>query len=98
MDQTQQLHKRNPILQSKDPYPADRESNKHKHMGEANLCMNKWKDPTYPPKHLANEILGTLAQCGIKMIELGSTYLADRLSPEVNVIESTLDHIYASEY
>ena len=44
-------------------------------MGDVDLCMNKWKDPTYTHKDLANEILETLAL----MTELGPTYLGDRL-------------------
>ena len=48
-------------------------------MGDANLCMDRWKDANYTLKDLANEILGTLAQSGMTTIELGPTYLADRL-------------------
>ena len=37
-----------------------------------------------------------LAQCGLKMVNLGYTYLADRLTPEGKTIETALDHIYMS--
>ena len=39
---------------------------------------------------------GTLAQCGMEHIELGFTYLADRIGESGNPIQSSLDHIYRS--
>ena len=39
---------------------------------------------------------GTLAQCGLEIVDLGNTYLADRLTESGNIIESALDHTYIS--
>ena len=66
-------------------------------MGDANLCSEKWAEPDYVHQILAEEIKSTLALCGLKIAELGQTYLADRLSEQGNTIRSSLDHIYFSE-
>ena len=67
-------------------------------LGDANLCMNKWDDDThYTHKDVANELKGTLAVSRLKPIDLGMTYLADRLTPDGDIIESAMDHTYISE-
>ena len=42
--------------------------------------------------HIADEIKSTLASCGLKNMELGHNYLADRLSDNGETIQSSLDH------
>ena len=37
-----------------------------------------------------------MAQCGLLNQDLGFTYLADRLSPSGETIQSALDHVYIS--
>ena len=65
-------------------------------LGDANLCSEKWDSPTFTHKRISDELRETLAQCGLKHMYLGKTYLADRLTPEGQEIESSIDHIYAS--
>ena len=66
-------------------------------MGDANLCSERWDSPNFKHKQIADELKETLTQCGLTVLNLGKTYLADRLNPDGNEIESCLDHIYASE-
>ncbi len=66
-------------------------------MGDANLCSERWNSPNFKYKGIADELRETLTQCGLILQSLGKTYLADRLNPEGEEIESCLDHIYASE-
>ena len=44
-------------------------------------------------KTIAEEIMGTLAQCGMEHIDLGYTYLTDRMGENGSPIQSSLDHI-----
>ena len=64
--------------------------------GDANLCALKWLEADYNLGYLADELLGTLSLCGLENVELGNTYLADRLTDEGMTIESALDHTYLS--
>ena len=64
--------------------------------GDANLCSKKWMDPEFTQSYLSDELRSTLALCGLEVMDLGNTYLADRLTSDGNVIESALDHIYLS--
>ena len=66
-------------------------------MGDANLCSEKWESPNFKHKRIADELKETLTQCGLKIQNLGKTYLADRLNPDGEEIESCLDHIYTSK-
>ena len=66
-------------------------------LGDANLCSNRWNSPTFTYKRISDELRETLSQCGIKPIEMGTTYLSDKLSNDGAEIESCLDHVYASE-
>ena len=63
---------------------------------DANICSTKWNEPDFKLKNIAEEIKGTLAQCGMNYLNLGHTYLADRLSDSDLPILSTLNHIYRS--
>ena len=62
--------------------------------GDANLCSEKWLEADFTLNYLSDELIGTLAQCGIKNVKLGNTYLADRLSNGGSQIESAIDHTY----
>ena len=64
--------------------------------GDANLCSEKWQQSDFLLCYLSDELIGTLAQCGIENVKLGNTYLADRLSNDRLIIESALDHTYIS--
>ena len=44
--------------------------------------------------YLSDELLGTLAQCGMENVKIGNTYLADHLTSDGSSIESALDHTY----
>ena len=63
-------------------------------MGDANICTSKWNNPDFKHKSVAEEIKGTLAQCCLLNVELGHTYLADRLNEHGLSIQSSLDHIF----
>ena len=43
---------------------------------------------------MAEELQDTITQCGLVNIDLGDTYIADRLNKEGQHITSALDHIY----
>ena len=73
---------------------ADAERKKIVVLGVANLCASKWDDKDFKLKIIAEEIKSTLAQCGMVSIDLGHTYLADRMSDLGLPIQSSLDHIY----
>ena len=45
---------------------------------------------------MSDELIGTLSQCGLEIVNIGKTYLADRLSDEGLIIESAIDHTYIS--
>ena len=66
-------------------------------LGDANLCAKKWKNSDFLHKAVAEEILSSIAQCGLITHDLGFTYLADRLTPEGEAIQSALDHVYIKE-
>ena len=65
-------------------------------MGDANLCAQKWDEEECRVFNLAAEVKSSLAQCGLENLELGKTYMADRLRNDGTVIENALDHIYVS--
>ena len=73
-----------------------RASSNHYSLVRPNLCAEKWMNPDFSLNYLADELIGTLAQCGIQIVNVGNTYLADRLTNEGNIIESALDHSYLS--
>jgi hypothetical protein len=60
------------------------------------LCAQKWDEEEYRLFNLAAELKSSLAQCGLENLEIGKTYMADRLRNDGTVIESALDHIYVS--
>ena len=62
--------------------------------GDVNLCAIKWLEADYNLKFLSDELLSTLALCGLENVDLGNTYLADRLTEDGKTIESALDHTY----
>ena len=55
-----------------------------------------WPSQTLEKKVENNILRGKLAQCGMEISDLGSTYLADRLGENDNIIESAIDHNYYS--
>ena len=65
-------------------------------MGDSNVCASKWNESNFKHKNVAEEIKGSLAQCGMFNFPLGHTYQADRLSKNGETIESSLDHVYLS--
>ena len=58
--------------------------------------MKKWEEIDYPHKEIAHELTGALAMSGMQVMDIGMTYLADRLTQDGDIIESALDHIYVS--
>ena len=66
-------------------------------MGDANLCVDKWKEANYLRKILASILTSTLAQYGLKISDLGPTYQADHAQSNVDISESSIDHIYYSK-
>ena len=44
-------------------------------MGDTNVCSTRWNEGNFKLKAIAEEIKGTLAQCGMEHIELGYTLL-----------------------
>ena len=67
---------------------ADAEDKQIIIMGDANVCASKWNNSDFALKDIADEIRSTLASCGLKNMELGHTYLADRLSENGETIQS----------
>ena len=50
---------------------ADSENKQIIALGDANQCSSKWNEPDFKLKLVAEELKGTLAQCGIINLELG---------------------------
>ena len=48
-------------------------------MSDAKVCSSRWNGEDFKLMAIAEEIKGTLAQSGLANIELGFTYLADRM-------------------
>ena len=63
--------------------------------GDANLCSAKWLEEGFGLSSISNELLSTLAMCGLEIVDIGNTYL-DRLTMDGDIIESALDHTYVS--
>ena len=53
---------------------ADSENKKIIVLGDANMCTSKWNNVDFKLKLVAEEIKGTLAQCGLENYDLGHTY------------------------
>ena len=66
-------------------------------LGDANLCSQQWERKDYANFNVAVELRGILAQCGLKIWDLGKTYMADRLRKDGSLIESAIDHIYTNQ-
>ena len=75
---------------------ATRENKSTIMLGDANLCAHKWDEEDYRLFNLAAELKTSLAQCGLESLDIGKTYMADRLRSDGTIIESALDHIYVS--
>ena len=56
-------------------------------MGDANLCAKKWKDKDFIHRAVAEEVISSLAQCGLSNMAIGNTYLADRLTKSGQTFE-----------
>ena len=66
-------------------------------LGDADLCCERWNSPTFLHKQVAKEIKDTITQCGMSLINLGTTYTADILGVDEQEITSALDHIYVTK-
>ena len=75
---------------------ATNQSNKCVIVGDANLCSQKWRDPNYTHKLLANFLIDTLDQCGLTQKNVGETYMANNTQANGQVATSAIDHIYCS--
>jgi exonuclease III len=62
-------------------------------IGDANLCSQKWENKEYNHFDMASELRGTLAQCGMEIMDLGKTFMADKTRTDGTLIESAIDHI-----
>ena len=63
-------------------------------IGDANLDSSKWDQKTYRHNKVATEMQNALVRNGMKYVEIGHTFLADRTRQDGSIIESSLDHIY----
>ena len=68
--------------------------NRPKMHDAAHLCSNKWLEEGFGLREVSNELLSSLAMCGLEIMEVGNTYLADRLTADGSTIQSALDHTY----
>ena len=64
-------------------------------MGDANLCTEKWNDPKFLKKKVANVLKNTLQQCGIRVHDVWKSYMADHVQQNMEISESALDHVYS---
>ena len=63
---------------------------------DANICSQKWNDPGFVNKNVAEVLKNMLEQEGLQCLDVGLTYQADHAQPNGNVASSALDHIYCS--
>ena len=77
----------------------DKCSNKYNNsiiLGDMNLCSEKWKEVNYIYKNVSSILINTLEQCGMNERKLGTTFTADGLNKNGEVVMSSIDHIYVS--
>ena len=65
-------------------------------MGDANLCSIKWKNDTIIQKSVAAIVKNCLDQCGLKIADVGITYMSDHIQSNGKISETALDHVYHS--
>lgn len=65
-------------------------------LGDINLCSNKWNNNNYPQKALADKWRAGVANCGVELLELGSTYFSNHANKAGTFAESALDHLYTN--
>ena len=46
-------------------------------LGDANLCMQKWNEPDFIHKKVAEKLKATLEECEMSICNLGITFSAD---------------------
>ena len=63
-------------------------------LGDANLDSLKWENKEYTHNKVAKEMQNALASNGMVNMDVGNTFLADRLRLDGTKIESALDHVY----
>ena len=66
-------------------------------MGDSNLDANKWDSPKFLHKNISIPLKNCLQQCGINILPVGNTYLADHMLQNGTIPESALDHLYTSD-
>ena len=66
-------------------------------MGDANLCTEKWDHEKFRHKNVSNLLRETLEKCDLDVNKVGTTYIADHVSANNTIPESSLDHVYSSD-
>ena len=66
-------------------------------LGDANMCLRKWKEQVFKNKIIEEELQDILNQCGLVNIDMGDTYLENRLVKDCMTIISAIDHLYVSQ-
>ena len=66
-------------------------------LGDANMDGLKWDDEEYTHYRVATDMQNALKSNGMKAIEIGNTFLADKTRPDGTQIESALDHVYIQQ-
>ena len=65
-------------------------------LGDANLCAKKRFLPKFVNKNVAKALQFTLSRCGMKIANVGPTFLSDHIKIDGEPFGSALDHIYYS--
>ena len=45
--------------------------------GDANMCSTKWREADFNLSYIGDELISTLAMCGLEPVDVGMTYQAD---------------------
>jgi hypothetical protein len=73
---------------------ANAEGKKIITFGDANLDSQTWQARNYRQSKIANNMQNEIVRNGMKMVQMGSTFLANKAREDGTHSESALDHIY----
>jgi exonuclease III len=63
-------------------------------LGDANLDSEKWNKINYRHYQVASEWQKNITRNGMKLMDIGNTFLAEQTKQDGSIIESALDHVY----
>ena len=78
----------------------ERAANQCKHvvvLGDANIDVNRYDDPTYQLRLIADLYRSRTSSLGFKQFSLGMTFVANKRNADGSVSSSSIDHLLSSQ-